>query len=64
MEKAYLGDGAYAEWDGFAITITAENGVEATDAIVLEPYVFEALMKFAAQHLYSGKLRFTLSEAE
>lgn len=48
--KAYLGDGAYASFDGHAITLTAENGIRATDKVVLEPEVFAALLRFAAAH--------------
>lgn len=44
--KTYLGDGAYAEWDGYSFIITAENGVYATDRVVLEPKVWRALMAF------------------
>ena len=43
----YLGDGVYAAPDGYGIWLTAENGIEATDAIYLEPDVLSALVKFA-----------------
>lgn len=46
--KTYLGDGAYAEFDGFAIVLTAENGIEASDRIVLEPEVYRSLLEFVA----------------
>lgn len=45
--KTYLGDGAYAEFDGYGIKLTAENGIEATDTIYLEPSVFDALVMFS-----------------
>lgn len=48
-QKVYLGDGAYASFDGFAITLTAENGIEATDSVVLEPAVFDALLRVASR---------------
>lgn len=44
--KRYLGDGAYVAFDGFAFVLTAENGIRATDRIVLEPEVFHALTQF------------------
>jgi hypothetical protein len=47
--KTYLGDGCYAEFDGYAITLTTENGVRTTNTIVLEPSVYEALTKFVGQ---------------
>lgn len=44
--KVYLGDGAYVEFDGYGFRLTAENGIEATDTIVLEPAVFVMLREF------------------
>jgi len=44
--KEYLGDGAYVDFDGFALVLTAENGVEATDTIVLEPEVWKQLVDY------------------
>ena len=38
--KEYIGDGVYAEWDGYAITLTTENG------IVLEPEVIHSLIHY------------------
>lgn len=46
MEKIYLGDGAYAEWKDGTIKLTAENGIEATDTIWLEPGVWESLRMY------------------
>jgi hypothetical protein len=45
-EKQYLGDGVYVDFDGFALTLTTENGIVATNTIVLEPEVFEALSRY------------------
>lgn len=44
--KAYLGDGAYVDFDGYALILTAENGIRATDRIVLEPEVYAALLRY------------------
>lgn len=46
MSKTYLGDGAYAEFDGYAIVLTTEDGIRATNRIVLEPEVWSALSRF------------------
>lgn len=46
--KKYLGDGVYVDFDGWNLVLTAENGVTATDRIVLEPEVIDALSKYAA----------------
>lgn len=44
--KVYLGDSVYAEFDGHFVTLTTENGIEATNTIYLEPQVQIALVKF------------------
>lgn len=48
--KIYLGDGAYAEYDGYGVKVTAENGIRATDTVYLEPDVLKALINFAQKH--------------
>lgn len=45
--KVYLGDGAYAECDGYHIMLTTENGISTTNRIALEPEVFETLLGYA-----------------
>lgn len=44
--KEYLGDGAYADFDGYQIVLTTENGVETTNIIALEPSVMRALITY------------------
>ena len=46
MERLYLGDGVYVEVINGILKLTAENGVEATDTIYLEPDVAEALFAY------------------
>ncbi len=46
MTKTYLGDGAYVEFDGFALVLTTEDGVSVTNRIVLEPQVYDALRRY------------------
>lgn len=53
----YLGDGAYARFDGFSIWLTAENGIEATDEICLEPEVLGALIRWAKSLKVVGETR-------
>ncbi len=43
MNKIYIGDGVYVEWDGYAFVLTTENGIEITNTIVLEPDVYHSL---------------------
>lgn len=47
--KRYLGDGAYAESDGYQIVLTTSNGIITTNKIALEPEVFKALIKYEKQ---------------
>lgn len=47
-KKVYLGDGAYAEFDGYALVLTTENGISVTNTIVLEPEVYGELVRFVA----------------
>jgi hypothetical protein len=42
--KTYLGDGAYADFDGFSVVLTTENGVAVTNRIVIEPEVLAAFL--------------------
>lgn len=44
----YLGDGVYAEWDGLAIVLRANDHRDGlcTDKIYLEPYVLDNLNTF------------------
>lgn len=44
--KQYLGDGVYAQFDGFAVVLTTEDGVRVTNTVVLEPEVYSALVEF------------------
>jgi hypothetical protein len=47
-DELYLGDGLYASFDGFAITLRAprENG---DHVVVLEPDMFKTLKEYAGQ---------------
>jgi hypothetical protein len=45
--KDYLGDGVYAEFDGYQVWIWTSNGIVNGDKIALEPAVLRALNAFA-----------------
>ncbi len=45
-KKQYLGDGVYADFDGYHIQLTTENGVDTTNQIALEPEVMTALERY------------------
>jgi hypothetical protein len=42
----YLGDGLYADHDGFQIRLYASNGIETTNEVFLEPPVLGAFLKY------------------
>jgi len=44
--KDYLGDSVYAEFTGYGIILTTENGMRPSNTIFLEPEVLEALIQF------------------
>lgn len=48
MNKQYLGDGAYIEWDEYSgqLVLTAENGTEVTSTIYLGPVEYKALVRY------------------
>ena len=56
--KEYLGDGVYAEVDRFGVlTLTTEDGIRATNTIVLEPQVLSALEAYLKHHGEKGAIR-------
>jgi hypothetical protein len=46
VSKVYLGDSVYAEYIGFDICLTTENGFGATNKIILEPIVMRRLLNY------------------
>lgn len=55
--KTYLGDGVYAEFNGFQIVLTTENGVSITNTIYLEQDVYESLVLFVGRLKEEAKRR-------
>lgn len=49
MSKEYLGDAVYAEYDGYGVTLTTEDGVSTTNQIYLEPEVLLELLGYVRQ---------------
>lgn len=47
--KQYLGDGVYANYDGYNVVLTTENGLSTTNTIYLEPAVLWALDNWRAR---------------
>lgn len=46
MEKDYLGDGVYVEYDGYQIKLTTFDGISTTNTIYLEPSVLKSFDYF------------------
>ncbi len=46
--KDYLGDSVYADFDGYHIVLTTENGYGPSNTIALEPPVLRALDAYRA----------------
>lgn len=44
--KRYLGDGVYADYDGFRVVLTTEDGISESNRIYLEPQVWNALRDY------------------
>jgi hypothetical protein len=44
--KLYLGDSVYADYDGYHVVLTTENGLEVSNTILLEPQVMDELIRF------------------
>lgn len=44
--KKYLGDAVYVEWTGYDLVLTTEDGYTASNTIVLEPQVYDELVRF------------------
>ncbi len=45
----YIGDGVYVKVEHGQIVLMANSHAEPTDTIYLEPYVYEALVRFVQQ---------------
>lgn len=44
--KQYIGDGVYADFDGYAIVLTTEDGISVQNTVVLEPQVWRSLVEY------------------
>jgi hypothetical protein len=47
--KQYLGDAVYADFDGYHVVLTTEDGIRATNRICLDPDVLKALDRYVAE---------------
>ena len=51
ITKDYIGDSVYAEWDGGALILTTDNGLGASNTIVMDPETLLALQRFLERAL-------------
>jgi len=61
MAKEYVGDSVYADFDGFQICFTTENGFGASNTIYMELAVFMNAIRFA-ERCYN--IKFKVEHAE
>lgn len=62
MNKQYIGDGVYCEYDNYAVTLTTEDGVRITNIIVLEAEVLNNLNEYLRKMFYDSKLGLKLKD--
>jgi hypothetical protein len=46
QKSTYIGDGAYAYFDGYGTWVFSHNGIQILDKVYLEPPVWKALVNF------------------
>lgn len=46
QEPVYLGDGLYAQFNGWQIRLYASNGVSTQDQVFLEPHVLANFLNY------------------
>lgn len=46
MPKTYIGDSVYADFDGYHIILTTENGYGPSNTICLEPGLLEDIVAY------------------
>jgi len=49
QEPVYIGDGLYAEFDGYQICLFSFNGVDRLAAVYLDPHVWAVFHAYATQ---------------
>jgi hypothetical protein len=57
-KEQYIGDGVYATWDGYHVVLDMRGQRDSGEpliAIVLEPEVFDALIKFRQRMTGGGQ---------
>lgn len=55
--KTFLGDRLYADFDGWNVIVTQENGIAVSDRIVFEPDVWDALVNYGERQKLERQAR-------
>ena len=63
MSKQYLGDSVYADFDGWQICLTTENGIGASNTVYLEDQVIQSFMRYV-EKCYGVEIKITKKEKE
>lgn len=57
--KRYIGDAVYANFDGYSVVLTTENGIEPYNTILLEPRVLlqleDYIKELRARHVLPSR---------
>lgn len=56
MNKTYLGDGVYAEYRHYGVTLTTDNGIETTNTIYLEAEVLNNLNEYLKEIFFKNQM--------
>ena len=54
--EVYLGDGVYAQFDGYHVWVWTSDGLHPGDKIALDPSVLKALIEFAGRFYEINRL--------
>lgn len=49
-KRVYLGDGAYAGWDGQELTVFTSDGINRKNEVVLDEVAVRVLLNFLAEN--------------
>lgn len=61
--KRYIGDAVYVDFDGFNFILTTEDGLRATNTIILEPDVSAAFLSYVHEMEFKKKAVRTFVDA-
>lgn len=57
MAKDYLGDGVYVDIQNDMLKLTTEDGISVLNTIYLEPFVYDALVRYVQREYQRHSIR-------